>query len=267
MYLWQGVRLVRTSGPATQGIVRVVKLLVQVSGRSRGGSTLLAVYLRGRQGAECLRNLLTETVTVKSTVQLELVGRLPRKPGGRVGHMTLYGKHVLLANEDGGFQVVDVSKPAAPTITGWYRPRYYLGPVAASGDHAYVVEKDDRLRVLNVSDRGQPRAVGLSKLPDQIWGLVLAGTRVYASMCDSLRVLDVSDPMSPREVGVCGDLELARRVTVAGNYAYMAADFNGMRIIDVSNPAKPREIGSFEGPGNVTKIAIVDQYAYLADYC
>jgi hypothetical protein len=55
-------------------------------------------------------------------------------------------------------------------------------------------------------------------------------------------------------------------VTVAGKYAYMAADFNGMRIIDVSDPAGPREIGSFEGPGNVTKISIVDRTAYIADY-
>jgi hypothetical protein len=43
-----------------------------------------------------------EAVPVKSKVQLELVGRLPRKPGGTVGHMTLHGKHVVLVNEDAG---------------------------------------------------------------------------------------------------------------------------------------------------------------------
>src|SRR5947207_2053050 len=90
-----------------------------------------------------------ETVTMTSKVQLEFVGRLPRKPGGSVGHMTLHGKHVLLVNEDAGLQVIDVSNPAAPKTTGSYQPKDYLGPVAASGDHAYVVEKDDRLRVLN----------------------------------------------------------------------------------------------------------------------
>jgi hypothetical protein len=207
-----------------------------------------------------------ETVTVKTKVQLELVGRLPRKPGGSVGHMTLHGKHVLLVNEDAGFQVVDVSNPAAPRTTGSYRPKHYLGPFAASGDHAYVVEKGNRLRVLNVSDPAQPRVVGSSQLPGEIVGLAAAGKHVYVSVSESLRVLDVSDPTSPREVGTCGGLELARRVTVAGNYAYVAADFNGMRIIDVSNPVDPTEIGLFEGPGNVTKVAIVDKSAYLADY-
>jgi hypothetical protein len=106
----------------------------------------------------------------------------------------------------------------------------------------------------------------LSQLPSEIGGLTVAGKHVYVSVGDSLRVLDVSNPKLPQEVGVCGGLELAGRVTVAGPYAYVAADFNGMRIIDVSHPAKPKEIGSFEGPGNVTAIAIVDKYAYLADY-
>src|SRR5262245_55761181 len=207
-----------------------------------------------------------ETMAVKPKAQLELVGRLPRKPGGSVGHMTLHGDHVLLVTEDAGLQVVDVSNPAAPKTTGSYRPKDYLGPVAASGDHAYLVEKDHRLRVLNISDPAQPRVVGLSQLPDRIGGLAVAGTHVYVSMSDSLRVLDVSKPTLPKEVGVCGGLELAGRVTVAGNYAYVAANFNGMRIIDVSKPAKPKEIGSFEGPGNVTKVAVVDKRAYLADY-
>ena len=112
----------------------------------------------------------------------------------------------------------------------------------------------------------QPRVVGSSKMSDQVWGLAAAGKHVYVSMSDWLRVLDVSNPALPNEVGVCGNLELAGRVTVAGHYAYVAADFNGMRIIDVSNPAKPKEIGSFEGPGNVTKIAVADKYTYLADY-
>src|SRR5262249_12100491 len=66
-------------------------------------------------------------VTMKSKVQLELVGRLPRKPGGRVGCVTLHGKHVYLVNEDAGLQLVDVSNPAAPKVVGSYQPKDYLG--------------------------------------------------------------------------------------------------------------------------------------------
>ena len=75
-------------------------------------------------------------MAMKSKVQVELVGRLPRKPGGGVGHMTLHGKHVYLVNEDAGLQLVDVSNPAAPKVVGSYQPKGYLGRVAVSGDHA-----------------------------------------------------------------------------------------------------------------------------------
>jgi hypothetical protein len=197
---------------------------------------------------------------------LELVGRLPRNPGGAVGHMALHGDRVYLVNEEAGLQVVDVADPAAPKVVGSYRPKDSLGPVAVSGDYAYVGAKDDLLRVLHVSQPGRLRVVGSSKLPDRVAGLAVAGKHVYVSLSDSLRVLDVSNPASPREVGVCGNLELAGRVTAHGPYAYVAADFNGMRVIDVANPAKPKEVGSFEGAANVTKVALAETYAYLADY-
>src|SRR5262249_3224144 len=106
-----------------------------------------------------------EAVTVKSKVRLELVGRLPRKPGVSVGHMPLPGAPVLLVTENAVVQVVDDKTPAAPKATGSYRPKDYLGTVAASDDYAYVVEKDERLRVLDVSNPARPRAVGSSKLP------------------------------------------------------------------------------------------------------
>jgi hypothetical protein len=180
--------------------------------------------------------------------------------------MTLHGQHVLLVNDETGLQVVNVSSPASPEAIGSYRPKASLGPVAASSDHVYVVEKDSRLRALHASDPTRLRSVGLSKLPGRIEGLAVSGGHAYVSTSESLHVLDVSDPAMPKEIGACGGLDLAGRVTAAGKYAYVAADFNGVRIIDVSHPAKPREVGSFEGPGNVTEVAVVDKYAYLADY-
>jgi hypothetical protein len=206
-----------------------------------------------------------EPAAGKSKVRLTLVGRLPRKPGGQAGLMTLHGKHVFLVTE-AGLQVVDVTNPAAPRVVGSYRPKDFLGPVAVAGDHAYVVENDKLLRVLDVSNPAQPRVVGSSKLPGPVRGLAVAGKHLFVSLGDSLRVLEVSNPARPKEVGVCGNLEFAGRVTVAGKYAYVAADFKGMRILDLADPTRPKEVGSFTGPGNVTRIAVAGKTAYLADY-
>jgi hypothetical protein len=180
--------------------------------------------------------------------------------------MFLDGKRVYLVNEDVGLQLVDVSNPSAPRVIGSYRPKAFLGPVAAAGIHAYIVEKGRLLQVLDVANPAEPRVIASYKLPRDVRGLAVADKRVYASTSNSLHILDVSDPASPKQIGVCGGLKLAGRVTVAGKHAYVAADFNGMRVIDVSNLARPKEVGSFEGPGNVTRIAVTTRYAYLADY-
>lgn len=54
-------------------------------------------------------------------------------------------------------------------------------------------------------------------------------------------------------------------VTVAGDYAYVAAKENGLRIIDVANPAAPREIGFYNTPGTAVKVYIMGHYALVAD--
>src|SRR5262245_30220927 len=131
---------------------------------------------------------------MKSTVRLELVGRLPRQQGGRVGYMALQGKHLYLVNEQVTLQVVDVSSPAAPEAVGTYQAGDYLGPVAVSGDLAYVVEADKRLRVLDVSNPAQPQAVGAYKCRVDIQGLFAAENRVYLLPGESLQVLDTTDP-------------------------------------------------------------------------
>jgi hypothetical protein len=226
----------------------------------------LIIGLTQSNGAAAESRAGATTESPQTKVALELVGRLPRKPGGRVGYLTLHGKHAYLVNEDAGLQVVDVSNPAAPRVSGAYRPKDDLGPVAVSGDRAYIVEKDDVLRVLEVSDPAQPRLVASRKFPGQVRGLAATARNLYVSMGDALRVMDLSDPAKPRDLGSCAGLQLAGRVTIAGHLAYVAADLHGMRIIDVADPAKPREIGAFEKAGNVTNAAVVGHLAYLADY-
>ena len=145
---------------------------------------------------------------MKSKVQLELVGRLPRKAGGSVGHMTLDGKHVFLVNEDAGLQVVDASNPTAPRSPAptsrrrpWApSPLLPLTPMSLKATICCECSMFPIPRSRVSSARAHCRTCSR------------AGRRrkhVYVSMSDSLRVLDVSDPALPKEVGVCGKLELA----------------------------------------------------------
>src|SRR5262245_47456119 len=177
------------------------------AGGGRAGRLLGCSRGRGR-GVEWVPGLVAPEggervgdAALKPKALLELVGRLSRNPGGRVGYMALHGNHVYLVNEDAGLQVVDVSNPAGPKVVGSYQPSADLGPVATSGNHVYLIEEDNRLRVLDVANPARPRVVGSSDLADQVAGLAVAGKHVYAVVSDSLRVLDVSNPALPKEVG------------------------------------------------------------------
>ena len=53
------------------------------------------------------------------------------------------------------------------------------------------------------------------------------------------------------------------KLTVSGEYAYVAAGDTGFYIMDVSTPQKPEKIGHLD-IGNVQDVYITDEYAYIA---
>ena len=57
----------------------------------------------------------------------------------------------------------------------------------------------------------------------------------------------------------------ATGVAVAGNYAYVAYDYNGLVIVDVSNKAAPTLAGSYDTAGGAWGVAVAGNYAYVAD--
>ena len=57
----------------------------------------------------------------------------------------------------------------------------------------------------------------------------------------------------------------SNKVTVAGNYAYVATGNTGLRIVDISQPAAPLEIGHCFTPGSTQDVAVMGNYAYTAN--
>ena len=53
-------------------------------------------------------------------------------------------------------------------------------------------------------------------------------------------------------------------VTVAGDYAYLAAWRRGLRVVDISNPKKPKEVGACRVPGDAKDVAVAGGYAFVA---
>ena len=58
-----------------------------------------------------------------------------------------------------------------------------------------------------------------------------------------LRVINIANPTAPYAVASLDDgRTMGYALAVAGNYAFVAAAFDGLRMIDISNPVT-REVG------------------------
>ena len=95
--------------------------------------------------------------------------------------------------------------------------------------------------------------------------VAVSGDYAYLGEGPRLIILDVSDPASPLVVGQTepfpGTVEGG---TVAGNYAYVAANDGGLQVVNVSNPAAPAETGFCDTPGRASDVAVSGAYAYVA---
>ncbi|RMH74775.1 MAG: T9SS C-terminal target domain-containing protein, partial [Calditrichaeota bacterium] len=138
--------------------------------------------------------------------------------------------------------------------------------VYVSGSHAYVADRYDGLRIIDVSDPTAPVEVGFYDTGDEARGVYVSGSHAYvADWLDGLRIIDVSDPTAPVEVGFYDTGEWARGVYVSGSHAYVADDYDGLRIIDVSDPTAPVEVGFYDTGGYARGVYVSGNHAYVAD--
>jgi hypothetical protein len=138
--------------------------------------------------------------------------------------------------------------------------------VAVSGNYAYVVDLESRLRVINISNPANPTEVGFYETTGGTSGVAVSGNYAYVADGNAgLRVINIANPAAPTEAGFCETPGWAYGVAVSSNYAYVADGVNGLRVINISNPAAPIEAGFYNTPGSGFGVAISGNYAYVAD--
>src|SRR5882762_5602535 len=131
---------------------------------------------------------------------------------------------------DKALVVVDLNNPLAPKITATVGAPQLNDPrgIAVQFRYAFIADHDG-LKVLDVKDLAQPKAIGKALVP----------------------------------------LEDARNVYVARTYAYVSAGKQGLAIIDVEKPEAPKldQLFTAEGQLNDAKIGMVaaSAFAFVAD--
>ena len=178
------------------------------------------------------------------------LGRLPLPDGPR--QIAVQDGLAYLALHDEGLLIVDVSRPAVPTLVGVVGGAVGALGIALSGPLAYVATVRRGVVIYDVSDPARPRKVGRLPTPDWAMEVVVRGHLAYvAGRSAGLLIYDVSDLTDPRLVseGLCGEgEETLRALVLDGDFLYCSCDRNELAVVDISSPASPRILSRLRPP-------------------
>ncbi|MCA9758576.1 MAG: T9SS type A sorting domain-containing protein [Candidatus Eisenbacteria bacterium] len=111
--------------------------------------------------------------------------------------------------------------------------------LVVGNDIAYVADRFDKLRTIDVSDPMTPVQIG-SVTTGRLGFLELAGDHLYATdgTNGSFVSIDVSDPMAPEIVGTVTGLSGAQGLSVQGNYAFLTGS-SRLVVLSIADPTAP----------------------------
>ena len=164
---------------------------------------------------------------------------------------------------DNALSIIDVSNPAAPTLTGSISGvANWLGGVWAfpSGNYCYCASTiNSSLTIIDISNpalptfKGNISGAGMPNYLSYIQQLWKEGNYCYCGcVADGFTVIDVSNPALPTFVSNLGGFNVVNGIVVykTGSQCYIGDPGNSkVWILDISNPAAPAVLGSLAGAG------------------
>lgn len=160
------------------------------------------------------------------------------------------------ASAPSGYSRSSASAPLTDLVRG----------IAVQNGRAYVAAGAAGLCIFDVSQSGDPVALGSLATPGYAEGVAVVGTHAFVADGPlGLRVVDVSNPARPVEVGSAFEGRQAMAVTIRDHYALVAAGGAGLLVGDVANPAQPVELAGAAMTGYAAGIVLKGNYAYLMD--
>lgn len=152
--------------------------------------------------------------------------------------------------------------------------------LAAAGGYLYFSDATG-VRVFDVRDATNPRAVGRQDLLGGIVDLQVADERLYALTSPGsvagnnmprrqLTILALDDPAAPLPLGAVvagqtpGNFDYAAQLSVANGIAVASAPNAGVDVIDVSEPGRPRRIAELPAGGVGNGISLHGRRLFIA---
>lgn len=131
---------------------------------------------------------------------------------------------------------------------------------------AYVASTDFGLTVFDLTNPGDPVALGAPNPPFEGLSVAAAGSLAAVNSGAGLQIVDVSDPVLPQ---VIGSLAIqGRGIAMAGSFAYLRVPMSGspghihLAVVDLRNPSSPRLLSQVYVAGG-DRVEVAGSYAYV----
>ncbi len=166
-------------------------------------------------------------------------------------------------------EILSVKDPSNPVRVGhWKCLTGEVQDIYVEDDVAYIADHSKGLRILDISDIGNPKELGsIRGVFDGVW---VVDTIAYVTDLSDLSygklcIINVADPASPCTVSCCYTYEDPRKVEVWNSVAYVADGNGGLKMIDVSDLNSPTLMGTYTCTlGLAWDLCVVDTLVYLA---
>ncbi|MFA5185600.1 MAG: hypothetical protein WC551_03875 [Patescibacteria group bacterium] len=205
--------------------------------------------------------------------------------------MVVSGNYLyLVANGINDFQIINISNPAAPsissTISACSGQNYSGSPsIAIKGSYAYITCTDDanNFKVVNITNPASPAVFSGTVFNGDIGGVQIFGNfaYIYSSVggkdgsVTTIKAINISDPAEPwtsinYSVGAIVSGEKEFRLSADGTYAYVSGggeESNTLQILNVANPSAMSEVSTLAVNSNsAVAMAFSGDYVYVSDY-
>jgi hypothetical protein len=190
-----------------------------------------------------------------------------------VSSVHLNGSFAYLAAYDVGLMIVNIADPAHPALVSVgvdidnpnISSQYSAVDVAVLGNYAYLVTDTLGLQIVDVSNPAFPQTAGyyMTSKYSTYRVRINGGFAFVVDNLQGLLILDLANPIKPIQAGIYPAYN-ARDVFVAGNYAYLIANYD-LRIVDVSKPGQPLEVGIYTRGETITRVTVSGDYAYISE--
>ncbi|HEX2868048.1 MAG TPA: T9SS type A sorting domain-containing protein [Ignavibacteriales bacterium] len=192
------------------------------------------------------------------------------KTSGVTGRVVRKGDCLYVANDQGGLEVLDISKPSDPPEIFSYKGSYEY-------ESCNIAIIKDSLLFTGFSGRGYGLSIfslesapGLKKIcesePSDVMKIAAEGNYIYAARPYECLVYNVKDPYHPEKIFTFSN-NFARDLDVAvnGSTLYLHEFLKSIMIFNVSDPAKPAAIGYIPVWG-IMNFCLDGSYLYASTY-